>query len=196
MSTAVLLLQCKTFANVLCMYNFALRLNLTSHEKGRTRRNQPRRPVLMPIAFPGLDWDAHPSIQLLAGDGIRSHTSHATSSHPPPFHSLGTTNMLVHDGVSEAKLFADLLSSLRATGEFSSAAAAAPVVSSPPTAAVAGSNRSEVEAAEAAMSVAAAETRAAAAEAKLAEAILQNARLSEQLAEVKLENARLRATRL
>jgi hypothetical protein len=50
------------------MYNFALRLNLTSHEKGRTARNQPRLPVLLPIAFPGLDWDAHPSIQLLAGD--------------------------------------------------------------------------------------------------------------------------------
>jgi hypothetical protein len=81
-------------------YNFALRLNLTSHEKGRTQRNQvrknrkhaagiaapnasfahlniahsrtvildqPRLPVLLPIAFPGLDWDAHPSIQLLAG---------------------------------------------------------------------------------------------------------------------------------
>ena len=49
------------------MYNFALRLNLTSHEKGRTTRSQARLPVLRPIAFPGLDWDAHPSIQLLAG---------------------------------------------------------------------------------------------------------------------------------
>ena len=97
--------------------------------------------------------------------------------------------MLVHDGANEAKLFADLLSSLRATGIFSAAATT-------PHLAPAGSNRSEVEAAEAGLLVAAAEARAAAADAKLADAILQNARLSVQLAELKLENAKLRAGRL
>ncbi len=103
--------------------------------------------------------------------------------------------MLVHDGANEAKLFSDLLSSLHATGKFpySSAGAAA---SPPLVAALPGSNRNEVEAAEAALRIAAADARAAAAEAKLADAVLQNARLSQQMAEVKLENARLRAGRL
>ncbi len=96
--------------------------------------------------------------------------------------------MLVHDGANEAKLFADLLSSLRATGIFSAAATTPHLAPA--------SNRSEVEAAEAGLLVAAAEARAAAADAKLADAILQNARLSVQLAELKLENAKLRVGRL
>ena len=106
--------------------------------------------------------------------------------------------MLMHDGVDEAKLFAALLSSLRATGNFpadaaaaSAAAAAAAAAASQPSAAAPSSSRSDVQAAEYELRVAAAETRAAAAEARLAEAVLQNARLAEQLAGVKLENARL-----
>ena len=104
--------------------------------------------------------------------------------------------MLVHDGVDEAKLFAALLSSLRATGKFpadaaAASAAAAAAAASQPTAAAPSSSRSDVQAAEYELRVAAAETRAAAAEARLAEAALQNARLAEQLAAVKLENARL-----
>ena len=47
-------------------YNLAKRLNLTSHEKGRTQRTERRLPIMMPIAFPNLDWDGHPHVQLLA----------------------------------------------------------------------------------------------------------------------------------
>jgi hypothetical protein len=104
--------------------------------------------------------------------------------------------MLVHDGKNEAKLFADLLASLRTTGKFPSSPAAAAAATSPPSPALVANTKSDVAAAEDALRVAAAEARAAAAESKLADAVLHNARLLEQLAEVKLENARLRAGRL
>jgi hypothetical protein len=104
--------------------------------------------------------------------------------------------MLVHDGKNEAKLFADLLASLRATGKFPSSRDAAAASPSSPTLALVANTRSDVAAAEDELRVAAAEARAAAAESKMADAVLQNAKLLEQLAEVKLENARLRAGRL
>jgi hypothetical protein len=100
--------------------------------------------------------------------------------------------MLVYDGVNETKLFADLLSSLRATGKFTSPPAAAVALRSD---VATGSSRSEVESAQDALRVAAAETRAAAAEARLAESVLQNTKLVEQLAELKLEIAKLKAGR-
>ena len=47
-------------------YNFAKRLNLTSHESGKTVEGSPRLPVILPIAFPNLIWDQHPHVELLA----------------------------------------------------------------------------------------------------------------------------------
>eukprot|EP00300_Choanocystis_sp_HF-7_P028182 c33604_g1_i1.p1 GENE.c33604_g1_i1~~c33604_g1_i1.p1 ORF type:complete len:395 (+),score=94.27 c33604_g1_i1:90-1187(+) len=47
-------------------YSLAKRLNLTSHERGQTQRAQPREPVLVPIAFPNLNWTAHKHVELLA----------------------------------------------------------------------------------------------------------------------------------
>ncbi|KAJ1634206.1 hypothetical protein T492DRAFT_974641 [Pavlovales sp. CCMP2436] len=47
-------------------FNLAKRLNLTSTEMGRTREGDPRLPVILPIAFSDLDWDAHSHVQLLA----------------------------------------------------------------------------------------------------------------------------------
>jgi len=51
-----------------CNDEFALakRLNLTSHESGRTPRTSPRLPILLPIAFKDLEWGAHDHVQLLA----------------------------------------------------------------------------------------------------------------------------------
>jgi len=46
-------------------YSYAKRLNLTSHEKQITKPNQPRLPVIIPVAFPDLDWNV-PHIELLA----------------------------------------------------------------------------------------------------------------------------------
>jgi hypothetical protein len=42
------------------------RLHLTSHEHKRTKSDQPRRPALLPIAFPDLIWDQYAHIELLA----------------------------------------------------------------------------------------------------------------------------------
>jgi len=47
-------------------YAFAKRLNLTSHESGRTKREEARKPIFIPIAFPNLVWNAHPQVELLA----------------------------------------------------------------------------------------------------------------------------------
>jgi hypothetical protein len=47
-------------------FNLAKRLNLTSHEKGLTQRNQERMPIIIPIAFSDLLWDDHPHVELLA----------------------------------------------------------------------------------------------------------------------------------
>jgi len=60
-----------------CNDEFALakRLNLTSHESGRTPRTSPRLPILLPVAFKDLEWGAHDHVQLLAS----------------------TTNFIVHD---------------------------------------------------------------------------------------------------
>ncbi len=49
-------------------FNYAKRLHLTSHEQGRTQRNSFRKPALVPIAFPDLDWGAHKHIKLLASE--------------------------------------------------------------------------------------------------------------------------------
>jgi hypothetical protein len=34
----------------------------------RTAEGEPRLPVILPIAFSDLDWDAHSHVQLLAGN--------------------------------------------------------------------------------------------------------------------------------
>lgn len=47
-------------------YSLAKRLNLTSHECGRTDREQPRQPILLPVAFSNLNWTAHKHVELLA----------------------------------------------------------------------------------------------------------------------------------
>jgi len=47
-------------------YALAKRLNLTSHESGRTKRENPRKPSFIPIAFPNLNWTAHSHVELLA----------------------------------------------------------------------------------------------------------------------------------
>jgi hypothetical protein len=47
-------------------FNLAKRLHLTSTEAGRSAPGAPRVPVLVPIAFAGLDWDAHSHVELLA----------------------------------------------------------------------------------------------------------------------------------
>ena len=44
----------------------AKRLNLTSHERGRTKRTEPRLPVFIPVAFPNLNWSGHSHVELLA----------------------------------------------------------------------------------------------------------------------------------
>jgi len=46
-------------------YSYARRLNLTSHEKGVTAPNRPRKPLFIPIAFPDLNWE-HPHVELLS----------------------------------------------------------------------------------------------------------------------------------
>ena len=59
-------------------FSLAKRLHLTSHESGRTQRDQPRLPIFIPFAFSDLDWNAYPHIQLLAA----------------------STNFLVHDAIN------------------------------------------------------------------------------------------------
>lgn len=49
-------------------YNYAIRLNLTSYESGRTSRGVARKPVFIPIAFSDLDWGAHRHVRLLAAN--------------------------------------------------------------------------------------------------------------------------------
>ena len=59
-------------------YSLAKRLNLTSHESGRTNRNQKRVPIMIPISFSDLKWNAYPHVELLAA----------------------STNFIVHNGKS------------------------------------------------------------------------------------------------
>lgn len=59
-------------------YSLAKRLNLTSYEKEIAKPPQPRKPVILPIAFPNLVWDKYPHVELLAA----------------------STNFLVHDKAS------------------------------------------------------------------------------------------------
>jgi len=47
-------------------YALAKRLNLTSHESGRSKRENPRKPCFIPIAFPNLNWTSHSHVELLA----------------------------------------------------------------------------------------------------------------------------------
>ena len=47
-------------------FSLAKRLNLTSHEKGITKQGDSRKPIILPIAFPDLNWSAHSHIELLA----------------------------------------------------------------------------------------------------------------------------------
>jgi len=47
-------------------YSLAKRLNLTSHEKGITKSSQPRKPIILPIAFPNLICDKYSHVELLA----------------------------------------------------------------------------------------------------------------------------------
>eukprot|EP01038_Epipyxis_sp_PR26KG_P006390 gene6390-8803_t len=47
-------------------YNLAKRLNLTSHESGRTVEGEKRLPVILPIAFPNLIWNKYSHVELLA----------------------------------------------------------------------------------------------------------------------------------
>lgn len=47
-------------------YNLAKRLNLTSHESGRTSHPSHRLPSILPVAFPDLRWDQHSHVELLA----------------------------------------------------------------------------------------------------------------------------------
>lgn len=47
-------------------FNFAKRLNLTSHESGRSLEGENRLPVILPIAFPNLVWNQYPHVELLA----------------------------------------------------------------------------------------------------------------------------------
>eukprot|EP00741_Cyanophora_paradoxa_P005093 tig00000857_g4935.t1 len=78
-------------------YSFAKRLNLTSHERGLTTPPEPRRPVMLPVSFPDLDWGAYPHVELLAA----------------------STNFIVHDGAdlaggSAEQTFAQILEALAA----------------------------------------------------------------------------------
>lgn len=80
-------------------FSLAKRLHLTSHESGRTKRNEPRLPIFIPFAFSDLNWNDYPHIQLLAA----------------------STNFLVHDSPTleagnTAKRFGDLLLSMHAAG--------------------------------------------------------------------------------
>jgi len=47
-------------------FTHALRLNLTSHERGATKSPHPRRPILLPVSFSGLVWSEHPDIDVLS----------------------------------------------------------------------------------------------------------------------------------
>jgi hypothetical protein len=47
-------------------FSLAKRLNLTSHESGRTAEGGVRKPLFVPVAFSDLDWEAHSHVQLLA----------------------------------------------------------------------------------------------------------------------------------
>lgn len=49
-------------------FNLATRRNLTSHETGRTQRGQKRLPIILPIAFSDLDWNAHEHVKMLAAN--------------------------------------------------------------------------------------------------------------------------------
>ena len=58
-------------------YNEAQRMNLTSHEVGRTSRDEFRQPILLPVGFNDLRWDDHEHIELLAA----------------------SSNFIMHDGI-------------------------------------------------------------------------------------------------
>lgn len=47
-------------------FSLAKRMNLTSHETHRTERTDERLPIMIPIAFPNLDWNKHSHVKLLA----------------------------------------------------------------------------------------------------------------------------------
>ena len=47
-------------------FSLAKRRNLTSHESGRTSPSGPRLPAIVPVAFPSLDWERFPHVELLA----------------------------------------------------------------------------------------------------------------------------------
>jgi hypothetical protein len=47
-------------------YSLAKRLNLTSHESGRTIRSEKRQPIMLPVAFSDLKWNQYPHVELLA----------------------------------------------------------------------------------------------------------------------------------
>eukprot|EP00052_Salpingoeca_macrocollata_P032570 m.5985 g.5985 ORF g.5985 m.5985 type:complete len:370 (-) comp3887_c0_seq1:44-1153(-) len=77
-------------------YSLARRKNLTSFERGVTSKGQPRKPVFVPIALPGLDWSA-PHIEVLAS----------------------YTNFLVHDQATvapDAPILKALARSLKSLG--------------------------------------------------------------------------------
>jgi len=47
-------------------FSLAKRMNLTSHETQRTERTEERLPIMIPIAFPNLEWKEHAHVELLA----------------------------------------------------------------------------------------------------------------------------------
>lgn len=57
-------------------FSLAKRRNLTSHESGRTVHPQARLPAIVPLAFPSLDWERFPHVELLAAttNFLRSET--------------------------------------------------------------------------------------------------------------------------
>jgi len=59
-------------------YSLAKRLNLTSHERGITKRDAAREPIMVPIAFPNLSWDKHYHVELLAA--VSNFIVHSSSS--------------------------------------------------------------------------------------------------------------------
>lgn len=71
-------------------YSMGLRLNLTSHERGITEKPQDREPLLMPIAFPNLNWDAHDHVFMLScNTNFIVHDAHnLTEGNPGTFNQI------------------------------------------------------------------------------------------------------------
>lgn len=84
-------------------FSLAKRRNLTSHESGRTSPSGPRLPAIVPVAFPSLDWERFPHVELLAAttNFLLSSTEDVAEDNPViesvrKWHRLQFVSTLIH----------------------------------------------------------------------------------------------------